>query len=201
MVAKTKHPLYAAWRAACDRSSKGYAPACLRWRSSFDDFVSDVGDRPARQYTNVMLVHLDTFTEFGPGNFAWMDRSLMAAHLKKENHRHLMQEIRQPVPAYQPPERLLSAVEMDSKRHRRERQMLMETNHRRMGMEKLINHSPATRLSRHVVYKGERVSLKDLATQTGVDLRRLRDHTYRGRRTGDEAVAYILAHPHSPKKS
>lgn len=194
MLGKTKHPLYLTWRAAIDRPLNCPAPVCLRWRSSFEDFVSDVGERPVRKYTPAVLVHLDTFKEFGPGNFAWMDRILMSGHVKKENHRQLMQEIGQPVPPYQAPDRLLRAVQLDTRINRRANQVIVADNYRKMVADGKIHYSASTRLQRHTLYNGDKVSIKTIVDQTGVDYNRLRNLIQKGR-NGDEAVAYILAHP------
>lgn len=194
MPGNTKHPLYPVWRSAINRPLNSPAPVCLRWRLSFEAFLSDVGERPLREHLPPALTHLDTFKEFGPGNFAWMDRTLMLRHLKKEMHRQLMKELGRPIPPYQPPERFLSCVQLDTRTQRKLRQVTVAANYRKLAAEGLMNHPASSYLCRQVMYKGERIAVKLLAAKTGVDYNRLRKLIQKGR-SGDDAVAYILAHP------
>jgi len=84
------HPLYDLWRAMVDRCHnprahgfKNYGGrgivVCSRWRESFDDFVSDVGERPSRKHS---LDRKDNDGNYEPGNVRWATRSEQARNTR-----------------------------------------------------------------------------------------------------------------------
>lgn len=79
---KTKTPEYSAWnnmRRRCDnprhRQYKHYGgrgiAVCERWQTSFDAFLSDMGQRPTKDHT---LERVNNNEGYGPSNCTWATR-------------------------------------------------------------------------------------------------------------------------------
>ncbi len=91
---KTQHPLYATWKGMLQRclctTNSGYhnyggrgITVCDEWRNSFWRFVSDVGERPSKDYS------LDRFPDkngnYEPNNVRWATDSEQNCN-RRDNH-------------------------------------------------------------------------------------------------------------------
>jgi len=84
-----RHPLYLTWcgiiRAVEDPDAAAYrcvggvgVTICRRWRSSFANFVADVGQRPDGH----VLSRRDMRGPYEPGNVLWLSRDRAAARAR-----------------------------------------------------------------------------------------------------------------------
>lgn len=86
----THHPLYRTWQGMLNRCRNPNNPAfkyyggrgiavCQRWRDSFEDFVSDVGERPE----GMTLDREDTDGDYDPDNCRWADSNTQAKNRRE----------------------------------------------------------------------------------------------------------------------
>ncbi len=81
---------YTTWRALRERCRNKNCPeyklygaigidVCERWRTSFDDFLIDMGERPSRLHT---IDRIDNSKGYEPGNCRWATKSQQARNRK-----------------------------------------------------------------------------------------------------------------------
>jgi hypothetical protein len=82
------HPLYGTWKTMIQRctnpNTAAYAnyggrgiTVCSRWKSSFQNFLSDMGDKPTKAHT---LERANNNKGYTPGNCYWATRKQQAAN-------------------------------------------------------------------------------------------------------------------------
>lgn len=80
---RSSNPAYHCWYSMLDRclnssaiSFRNYGArgisVCDRWRTSFEDFIADVGSRPSRRHS---LDRIDNSGNYEPGNVRWATSS------------------------------------------------------------------------------------------------------------------------------
>lgn len=94
MHGKSRTPEYTAWIAMIGRCTKpeyhNYEDyggrgikVCQRWLSSFEDFLSDTGNRPSNKYS---IDRIDVDGDYEPKNCRWATRELQGTNKRQSSH-------------------------------------------------------------------------------------------------------------------
>lgn len=168
---------------------------CQRWLTSYDDFVSDVGNPP--ECAGVLrLVHFDTLNELGPGNAIWMDNGHATSHVAFEKHRQLMAEINQAIPPLLRKDKYYGGAQKNTKarltgareeRLKDFREEVSEMRARRAKPRPVVVINP---LDLKTVHKGRLITIRERVIESKVDLDTFLD-AYEKHGTADGAFKAI----------
>jgi hypothetical protein len=168
---------------------------CQRWLTSYDDFVSDVGNPP--ECAGVLrLVHFDTLNELGPGNALWMDNGHATSHVAFEKHRQLMAEINQAIPPLLRKDKYYGGAQKNTKarltgareeRLKDFREEVSEMRARRAKPRPVVVINP---LDLKTVHKGRLITIRERVIESKVDLNTFLD-AYEEQGTADGAFKAI----------